>query len=228
MKHLLYTFFLLSFFSAEAQFGLNLKYNTDDYSEFSEGSLSNAYSTSYEIGVNYWLRLKNKRVEFYPEIAYSLGVEETFELPGAFVNSAVNVWSLNLNTRIYPFDFNGDCDCPTWSKQGDFLQKGFFISINPFLDYDTFNSDIEAFESSVKTSLVSYGIGLGVGTDIGVNDLLTISPFFQFNYTPSYSGEAFTDIAELACPTCDVIRIEDGNKTQLQFGIRLGFRPDYK
>ncbi|MCB9291906.1 MAG: hypothetical protein H6559_02055 [Lewinellaceae bacterium] len=39
-----------------------------------------------------------------------------------------NTWlSLFLNANIYFLDLEGDCDCPTFSKSGGFLQKGLFL-----------------------------------------------------------------------------------------------------
>lgn len=163
-----------------------------------------------ELAVGYWFRLKNKRVEFLPSIYYATASDGDLDLQEL---------GAEFNVNIYPFDFGGDCDCPTFGKQGPQLEKGFFIQLTPGYARYQLESPVADFESGG-----GFTFGAGVGMDIGVTNFLTISPIASVRSgTASFGGDlGITDINGQPLGTTSP------KLTTLQLGLRALFRFDHK
>jgi hypothetical protein len=211
-----------------SQFGLRVKYTANDYPGWDElvrekfNTSQELFSSGLEFGVDYWFRLKNVRIEFLPEVAYSMS---TSNANNDFVKDYKwQAWHFNFNTHIYLMDLLGDCDCPTFSKDGPGLTKGFFIAISPGVGFTNNNLSLAETDALDSSKDNYFKIGFGMGFDVGINDLLTISPNFMYNYASSVNWENFES-------NQDILDWNSGAHTskmqQIQFGLRLGFRPDY-
>ena len=178
----------------------------------------NLFDDSYEFGIDYWFRLKNYRVEFTPQVYHYRWSTETPNYVGYRLRST----GFAANTNLYIFDFIGDCDCPTFSKDGTFISKGFHLSLAPVVEYLSLENFTDIAGEGTEDKMVVYGIKVGAGLDIGINDLLTLTPFVRYKYMPSvdWEGLAAINIDENA-------EYETANLGFLQFGVRLGLRPDY-
>ncbi len=231
---LLLSLVILSFcLSANGQFGASLKFNNNAFSDWdanwseSMGTTDALYNTGIEAGLDYWFRLKNQRIEFFPELTYATS---TSSLNNNIIESLeYTQFGLNFNTHFYILDLQGDCDCPTWSKDGDFFSKGFFLVLSPGVNFNQFdlNRAGETEPANFNDSRWSYKIGLGAGLDIGINNLLTITPFAMYNYYPSMDNLAFAEWNVAQSGTPNELKTDSPNG-QMQFGLRIGFRPDYK
>ena len=231
MQSLAKTFMLLLFTlvitEASAQFGVRAKYNLNSFSNWDTfleqnvpGEVDKIFPSNIEIGVDYWFRLKNYRVEFMPEIAMGLKTSSTYSAVGA--ETSFSYFAFNLNTQLYIFDLQGDCDCPTFSKQGPSLNKGFFFTIAPGLIYNTKEFSMETIDPSQESSQVNLRLGVGAGYDIGINDLITITPSIHYNIA---SGIDYIELMNLN-PTGSNTELTTSGLNQMQFQLRFGFRPD--
>jgi len=172
---ILVTLFLLGAFSINslAQVALSARYLSnssearDEYTAAESG-----FDSGFEVGIGYWFRLKNKRMEFTPELSYAQMNGSTYS------NTSL---ALNANILIYPLDFHSDCDaCPTFSKDGGLIKKGFYWIISPGVwQFDSENPVLPL----EKQSSLTYRLGVGAGLDFGVTNLLTVSPFAMYNIT---------------------------------------------
>ena len=213
---------LLCSTSVFSQFGINARSNWNDAPQWmidgtSGSSEIELLGDGLAFGVDYWFRLKNVRVEFLPELNYA---SYESELNGD-LSLSVNTYSLFWNTNFYLFDFEGDCDCPTFSKQGPSLQKGFFLQVSPGISYFNFDSQVQDNQNS--SSDLAFSIGGAVGIDFGVSDLITITPMLGLRYYPSVLWEDLEGISTTAGTfngenTSDI--------TQFFAGIRFGVRLD--
>ncbi len=216
--------------SANGQFGASIKYNNNGFSDWNSNYTSelqfteDVFNTGLEAGVDYWLRLKNHRIEFFPEFSYAVSSGES-DLP-SISNINFQQFGLNINTHFYLLDFEGDCDCPTWSKGGGFMKKGFFLMLSPGVNFNQFELKGESFEYS--NNHFTYKIGLGAGIDFGINNLITITPFVMYNYYPSVMNNTFNTYIDNFTINEGPTRDEKTSNGQLQLGFRIGFRPDYK
>ncbi len=122
-------------------------------------------------GLAYWFRLKKIRLEFHPEVYYQKDIQASVISWSAFGFSA--------HTQVYPFDFGNDCQCPTFSKQGQYLKKGFYLFITPGIRQLKY--DQAGLEASGESDL-GYVAGAGMGFDFGLGNVVTISPMIGYNY----------------------------------------------
>jgi len=224
--------FLLLFISLSAsafsQFGARVKYNLNTLSGFDEyiednttGNNDKIFASTIGVGLDYWFRLKNYRIEFLPEVHMGLKSSTSFEDNGAITD--FSYFGFNFNTQIYLFDLKGDCDCPTFSKQGPTLSKGFFINLSPGILYNTKQISTELVDPSLKNDQLNFKIGLGIGYDIGISDLFTITPMINYNLAPGLLFGELQNVGDIS-PTPPII---ESGLSQLQFQLRFGFRPDY-
>ena len=227
-RFLVFVILLCSIVQASAQFGVRAKYNMNSFSDWDQfleqnlnGEIDNIFSSNLEIGVDYWFRLKNTRIEFMPEVAMGLNTSSSF--PNAGAETEFSYFAFVFNTQIYAFDLKGDCDCPTFSKQGPALDKGFFFTLAPGLIYNTKKLSLESLEDSFDSNQVNLRIGVGAGYDIGINDLITITPSVLYNIAP---GIEFEDLSNVA-PAASSTELLTTGLNQIQFQLRFGFRPDY-
>ena len=210
------------------QFGVRTKYNLNTFSNWDNflkqnvnSSADKIFPSNIEIGVDYWFRLKNYRIEFMPEIAMGLKTQSTYPSVGA--ETGFSYFAFNMNTHIYAFDLEGDCDCPTFSKQGPSLNKGFFFNIAPGLIYNSKEISIETTGPSFKSNQVNLRIGIGAGFDIGISDLFTITPIIMYNIARGINFDELSNI-NTGLPFDDTYA---SGLNQIQFQLRFGFRPDY-
>lgn len=165
-----------------------------------------------EIAINYWFRLPKQRVEFLPTVYASTAKFSNFD-------SRLNEYGAQLKVNIYPFDFLGDCDCPTFGKQGPQLQKGFFLQLHGgYAVYDLYSPGLLDFEEGRG---FTYGGGLGL--DIGLSNLVTLTPMagVRFGASP-YQKFIYTDV------NGEIAGEGQSKLTTLQAGLQVSFRFDHK
>lgn len=231
VNKLLLTCCLLVGFAAgiSAQIGLNANYfknqeaswyitSTDGQPEYP------VLDNGYAFGVNYWFRLKNYRVEFLPEL--SVGFAET-EWNGAnnnnrisFKHTAANFF---FNTQFYLFDIKGDCNCPTFSKEGPTFEKGLFLFLSPGITL--LNTKATRATETVQEQALSFSIGGGIGMDFGVSDFLTITPLLGVRYFPDANLPALETVQSWIEPADQIVAEE--SLLQYFAGLRLSVRFDY-
>jgi len=218
--------FCLTTFTAFGQFGIRASYNLneakawDNFFSDALGRSEDIFSSSMTLSVDYWLRLPNLRIEFYPNISYH---QASTTIPNALVGNGdldlgLRQMGLGIYTHVYLLDMIGDCDCPTFSKQGGLMKKGFFILAEIGADYSQKNAANLGFTDGN----IDFKAAVGLGLDIGVTDLLTVSPFIQYRFYPAVSWHELGPIFSL--PDNNV----EANLSQIQLGVRVGFRPDYR
>lgn len=210
------------------QFGVRAKYNLNTLSGFDQyiednttGNSDKIFASTLGVGADYWFRLKNYRIEFLPEV--HIGLKSSTDFDSRNTSTSLSYYGFNFNTQVYIFDLTGDCDCPTFSKQGPSLSKGIFVNVSPGILFNSKEISNDLVDPAMNSNHLNFKIGLGVGYDIGISNLFTITPMVMYNLAP---GLLFNDLQaigniEPAPPT-----IESG-LNQLQFQIRFGFRPDY-
>jgi hypothetical protein len=205
-----------------SQFGINVKYL------FGQSETQDTFRLSQD-GVHgsleYGFRLKEKRLEFHPGLGYRFTFFNKGDYSGEHAKHGYfNSIDLDLNTSIYPFDFGGDCDCPTFSKEGNIVKKGFFLEVSPGLAYQTLHREyypVEGFEGSTpKTySNLAMKISVGAGLDIGLSEQFTLTPLFSWTKISNEKWEGLDYTYEA--------RVLD-DQTYLSTGLRLAYKPDPK
>lgn len=164
-------FVLLAMHTSSAQIAVSGRFISNNSEGFDLLADEVAFRTGFEVGIGYWFRLESKRLEFTPEISY-------FSLSSDISTTG---FGINGNILIYPLDFHSDCNaCPTFSKEGGLIKKGFYWLISPGLLQISHDNP---FIQEEERSQLTYRLGVGLGLDLGVTNLITLSPFAMYNIT---------------------------------------------
>jgi len=227
MKQLL-IIFLFSFLminQSSAQYGVNASYQTFSASNW-EGLIQDSdllgaapIKSGFAVGIDRWFRLKNARVEFFPELNYARYSVDWSDDATTLSHQQI---SLFANTHFYLFDLTGDCDCPTFSKDGGFVKKGFYVELSPGLSYAS--STIKGITGDPSNSSFVPSLGLGLGVDIGLSDLLTITPMIRFRRYFGAEWENLVENLNLEEPSQLSFDAQETGIETFSFGIRLGIR----
>lgn len=214
-------FFLLFTLTSFAQVGLNGRYVLNDADTWFIPNVDgqtqlDLLETGYAVGIDYWFRLENVRVEFLPELNYA---QFTNTLERQNIDTEVNMYSLLFNTNIYFLDMSGDCTCPTFYQEGPTLQKGLHLQISPGLHY--FDGSVTTPDNASSSNTFTYSIGAGLGFDLGFSKYLTITPIAGVRYFPGLRWEALSDVFPAEGP---VFVEEESSIFQYSAGVRIGLR----
>ncbi|MEL7250402.1 MAG: autotransporter outer membrane beta-barrel domain-containing protein [Bacteroidota bacterium] len=222
-----FVFSMLLFTGLQAQFGVKGSYLTSQADQWEYDAPFGSerielLGSGWQLGVDYWFRLKNTRIEFLPTLAFS-SQEQSIGSEPSTLETQVQGVHFFFNTNIYFLDLSGDCDCPTFSKQGPTLQKGLFLQISP--GYSLFNFEIDegAGRLTFDGNNGAFSIGAGLGFDLGFSDLFTLSPMASLRYYPTVTWDELTDTGIISFPP----EVEaESTVINYELGLRLGFRLD--
>jgi len=166
-----------------SQIGLNARYFFGKSDILSQSNIS---QDGVHAALEYNFRLEQKRIEFRPGAGYR------YTFPGDHSGN-FSAYDLDFGTAIYPFDFAGDCDCPTFSKEGNLIKKGFFLEFIPGVSYQTLSrKETEPNDPSrlpIRSKNFVWKIGGAAGLDIGITDRYTITPMFSMTMLSSSEWE---------------------------------------
>jgi len=157
-----------------SQYGLNLRYQTSSSPTLDTAQIS---QDGMQASLEYHFRLKQKRLEFHPGVGYRTTFNQA-DLTGYF--SSID---LDFSTAIYPFDFAGDCHCPTFSKDGELFKKGFFLEAIPGIGFQALkrlrSDPDDPANLPIKSKNVVLKLGGAIGLDIGISDQFTMTPMLS-------------------------------------------------
>ena len=202
-----------------AQFGVHGTYQKN--TQASDFSGADFPISGITVGFDYTFKLAQNRIEFFPELNYS-AVKTTNPLSdnlGNTVNLEDKAFGFYFNTNFYIFDFAGDCDCPVFSKDGNFLKKGFFLQISPGVNYHNYKYSESVPATEVRNVIddnCSYSLAGGAGIDIGLSEHLTISPYFRARYHFDTEIEGY--VGDISIPE----RMDNFAMWQMNAGLRVG------
>lgn len=239
-KHVFFsiTFVLLFTLSGNSQFSFYTKYqpNNIEWQDEWQSAISPdvIYGQSLYYGLSYWLRLKEYRVEFHPSL-YVTSSKQTITPNGSIAglpdisSAAQNGFGFEVPVQFYFLDIVGDCNCPTFSKDGTFIDKGLYAYINPGVrrigyEFNAVNSDGSIPERISDENQTYFTLAGGFGLDIGLGDLFTITPFGGLEFAPNLTSNTLNEFIETASGNAAA---DSRNLRSIVTGLRLSFRPDY-
>ncbi|HHH50126.1 MAG TPA: hypothetical protein ENK52_04025 [Saprospiraceae bacterium] len=216
---------ILSSIHVQAQLGFTTSYvhiNAPQWEELQVESQAGIpivdFKNGFRYSIDYWHKLKEKRIEFFPELSYTSFKSEPTNT-SAFP-ADLKIFGFQYNVSVYPMDIEGDCQCPTFSKRGSVVKKGFFFQISPgvhLLNKHSENDILTLEQRNEKQTL--FSIGFGAGLDLGINRFLTITPFARFNWFSKATWESLTINSN-----DPVIQTNETKLNQIYAGIRLGIQ----
>ncbi|MEO1514870.1 MAG: hypothetical protein AAFV95_07650 [Bacteroidota bacterium] len=214
--------FLLLAVWASAQISFNAAYASLNASEWEKVAGDLYPQNGYKLGLDYWFKLKKKRIEFTPEITLASFSQSSSqgsidrELQARFIG-------FHFNTSVYPMDLGNDCNCPTFKKDGSIIEKGFFIQVSPGLDVFRGRYTDSVQDADIDAEDTVFNLGLGVGLDIGLLPIVTLTPFASYRYYFETNWEGLGSQLSTTDPSPNDIA---DNPNQFYIGLKLGFRFD--
>ena len=214
---------ILSTIQVQSQIGFSTSYvhlNAPQWHELRNENQAGTYLVNFKNGfrysIDYWHKLKEKRIEFFPELSYTSFKSEPTN--SSSFPADLKFIGFQYNVSVYPMDIEGDCQCPTFSKRGSVVKKGFFFQVSPgvhLLNKHSENSILTLEQLNEKQSL--FSIGFGAGLDLGINRFLTLTPFARFNWFTKADWKNLT-VNSNDPPT----QKNETSLSQVYLGIRLG------
>ncbi len=215
----------------QAQWGLMVNYSNNQAQNWQLGDnpdgsfqersiLGRGFSTS----LDYRLRIPRTRVELLPALGIGQAARIFTESPNSLIapplEFSVRYAGFNLPVHIYFLDLDGDCDCPTFSRQGPGLKKGLFLMVSAGINY--FDLSLKNYPANIDQRSWVGNVGIGLGLDLGLSKRLTISPLFRAIYSPSVRWDKLVPANSSMALTPDFTT--SSPLLQFQPGIRLGFQ----
>lgn len=214
MRSLLILFFTISIaVPSFSQFGIQTRFMLDQSKTLKDLGITNG---SVYAGLEYHFRLKKKRIEFHPGVGVRIpiGSKEYGSIQG--IDAAIPI-------DLYLFDFEGDCDCPVWNKEGEVFKKGFFLEVIPGVSYQTlkrtnFQAPVDPAEPIQTNGIIPF-LGIGAGLDLGLSERLTLTPTISYFFfgTKDWDGLAVDG---------GTLKLTD--QRNIGFGLRLRYHPEDK
>ncbi|HHB52401.1 MAG TPA: autotransporter outer membrane beta-barrel domain-containing protein [Saprospiraceae bacterium] len=166
-------------------------------------------------GLSYKLKpFEKKRIEFIPEFNYAMKSNASF----GEAKAGWGMMSVVLHTDFYPLEFNGDCHCPTFTKQNPFFKKGFFLRVSPGISL--VSHQIEENNVLKKEATVKFNLGVGAGLDIGLSPRLTVTPYAVARFYPKLNWTSLDNslvfAGEIEKMTTNFMQINLGLRVELQ------------
>jgi len=235
MKNLLlsFSFVFISCFSLSAQIGVSGAFSnisTPGWEEILQNENIDQFNNGYTLSLDYWFRLKDYRVEFLPELSYS-GYDNLVERDGETsfspsLDANLNILAFSFNTQIYLFDIEGDCDCPTWGKEGGFFNKGFYFMAGPGISLVQHTDEINFADGSEEPSIIDEStirlmLSAGAGFDIGITKAITLTLFGKFKW---HSANQWGGLNTLLDSSTNQFDDTDSVITQFEPGLKIHYR----
>lgn len=204
-----------------AQIGLHAGIRLNDAPDWnildrSNGQVTEVPGSSWSAGIDYAIKLRKVRIEFLPELNYSMyevQVRDLGPMDARFFNGFFNI-------HIYPLDLKGDCECPTFVKKGNSLAKGFFIQLSP--GYTYFKGEIDSEAVLYRGWSTNPSMAAGIGLDLGISRFLTLTPLAGLRYYPNVIWPGIEEALARDISIGDRAGSNESALTQIYAGIRLG------
>ncbi len=157
------------------------------YNGLSNGSTSDLQSSTTSnlnrVGVGLEYRFKHSYYRWYgaPVMGWNHFDQSKVEVTDNIETKThvnTNIYTLGFRTSIYPFNLQGDCNCPTWTRENPFFKRGFYIFLTPQIAvlHGVNKVETKDIDLLIKNSLGYAQIGGGVGLDIGLGPRFTLTP----------------------------------------------------
>ncbi len=216
----------------QAQIGILAAFSkplANDWSQIIESNGGEFLNTGINFGINHSIPIPNTGMRLLPELnyaTYSASWQEEEGIGPTKYDLDLSLITFLLNSNIYLFNLEGDCDCPTWGKEGGFFEKGFFVEVGPGVTYmknyaerNVLNSSSSRIEKENTSFRFHFNIGLGL--DIGITEMFTITPFARMKWN---SSEDWTNLEASLDFSKPEAQENLSDFFQQEVGIKLGIR----
>ena len=223
MKKLFPLLFSLFFCcSLHAQVGVSLSYRNVNapYWELLLGKNNAMFKNGHSFSVDYWLKMKNVRIDLLPELGFSKFSNEIAPIGDYSKRTFIaQFFNFQINANIYPLDFFKQNTDKTNRNATENVARSVFVQISPGTSMVYLSYRAASEEMLLPPRRTTYFIGLGAGFDIHYRNYLTLTPMLRYQHYPSVR---WTGLAEIRDEYTDDFFREDSFVNQVAFSLRLG------
>lgn len=186
------------------QIELEARYENNDYINWNNQVISdvNGISTfynsapSYGLGLRYFMQPDKERQMYY----YGFGGVSTSSSPVSYYQFSNLMAGLGL--RFFPFNMEGDCDCPSFYQKGNFFSRGFNLSLGA--SYNSFGQNNHPRQSQLLADAQA-------GIKVPIGKYLAIQPFVGFVFGTGVINE-------------DLLLSPKSTLNQIKAGLQISFQ----
>jgi hypothetical protein len=207
-------FFFASIYGkiAHGQASFKVGYSLADngkVNEYLNDTDNNIFRNNYNLGIGYQYIFEGTGMSIIPGIMYTFS-----EFNIGIAELRLNRFSLEVPFKIFPFNMEGDCNCPDFSMRNKFFEKHFFLLVNSGINFSIKNNSL--VDDSVIKDL-SYTAGIGAGITIPIAKNILISPAFNYKrfFDDKWNKEYLFTIPEGEFKT---------SFSELEFEIRMVYK----
>ncbi len=183
MKYFLLFFLFLSL-KVNSQISFKASYSYATHANVTDivvenGGESGFLANNFKINAGYQIKIPETSMSFIPGLS-SRYSRSNF----GYVDYNMISVGLELPFKFFPFNMEGDCNCPDFSLRNKFFEKHFFLQVNSGLFYNFLKSQFnENVQNAVrKENNLSVFVGAGAGISFRFGKNFIISPALNYLY----------------------------------------------
>ena len=185
MRRIVFSIVLMFVFSISAFSQLNFSAAyTNVRTDFDFSPDFTGFPTAATFGLGYRLTPFQRRLEFLPQFSFLQSGTQNYlnSFDDSQMGQTIRMYGGKVDTRFYFFDFEGDCNCPTWNDKGQLFKKGFFMMLTGGVHRFDLTSDRTSptFSTSFTASDWVFSFGGGAGLDIVFSEKFALTPFVSY------------------------------------------------
>jgi hypothetical protein len=179
-----FLFFLFLSFELFAQLSFKISYSHANHTDVTNLVIENGgdkgfLANNFRINAGYQIKIPETSMSFFPGLSTRYSSNDF-----GYVKYRLIGVGVELPFKFFPFNMEGDCNCPDFSLRNKFFEKHFFLQLNSGLFYDfyksQFNENVQFAIKKSKNLSVFLGAGAGISIPFGKNFIL--SPALNYIY----------------------------------------------
>ena len=172
-------FVFILFGTAYGQLGIKTGYSLADNSAADEYLIRNnmdfnLFRNNFSFGIIYQYVIEGKGLSLLPGFVYTLS-----KTHAGLSEFTLNRIGFELPFKIFPFNMEGDCNCPDFSLRNKFFEKHFFLMLNTGFN---FSIKSNSFLENSRMVDINYKLGIGAGVSIPLAKNMIFSPGVNYNW----------------------------------------------
>ena len=183
MKYFLLFFLFLSL-DIQSQISFKASYSYATHGEVTDIVVANGgekgfLANNFRLNAGYQIKIPETSMSFIPGISARYSRSDF-----GYVDYGMISFGFELPFKFFPFNMEGDCNCPDFSLRNKFFEKHFFLQVNSGLFYNFFNSQFDENVQNVirKQNNLSVFLGVGAGISIPFGKNFILSPAINYLY----------------------------------------------
>lgn len=165
-----------------SQLSFKLSYSFAQHSEVTDLILANGgekgfLGHNFKFNTAYQLKIPETSMSFLPGLSLKYSNTDF-----SFADYRMISAGIEVPFKFFPFNMEGECNCPDFSVRNKFFEKHFFLLVNDGVFYNFYRSEFDDNVVSPVNNIQNFsfmlGAGMGIAIPFGKN--IIISPSINY------------------------------------------------